>query len=71
MRLGIHTGYWSAGPPDGIQDAVVAADRLGVDSVWTAEAYGSDAFTVHTESTPRRSAATIASSMPSGGPADQ
>ncbi|MEV8028401.1 LLM class F420-dependent oxidoreductase [Cellulosimicrobium funkei] len=45
MRLGIHTGYWSAGPPDGIQDAVVAADRLGVDSVWTAEAYGSDAFT--------------------------
>ncbi|MBD8080591.1 LLM class F420-dependent oxidoreductase [Cellulosimicrobium arenosum] len=45
MRLGIHTGYWSAGPPPGIQDAVLAADRLGVDSVWTAEAYGSDAFT--------------------------
>ncbi|MCB7136351.1 LLM class F420-dependent oxidoreductase [Cellulosimicrobium marinum] len=45
MRLGIHSGYWSAGPPDGIEDAVVAADRLGVDSVWTAEAYGSDAFT--------------------------
>lgn len=45
MRLGIHTGYWSAGPPEGVQDAVVAADRLGVDSVWTAEAYGSDAFT--------------------------
>ncbi len=45
MRLGIHTGYWSASPPEGIADAVVAADRLGVDSVWTAEAYGSDAFT--------------------------
>jgi F420-dependent oxidoreductase-like protein len=45
MRLGIHTGYWSAGPPEGVQDAVLAADRLGVDSVWTAEAYGSDAFT--------------------------
>lgn len=45
MRIGIHTGYWSAGPPPGIQEAVVAADRLGVDSVWTAEAYGSDAFT--------------------------
>ena len=45
MRIGIHTGYWSAGPPPGIQEAIVAADRLGVDSVWTAEAYGSDAFT--------------------------
>jgi F420-dependent oxidoreductase-like protein len=44
LRLGIHTGYWSAGPPEGVAEAVVAADRLGVDSVWTAEAYGSDAF---------------------------
>lgn len=45
MRVGIHTGYWSAGPPPGMQEAVAAADRLGIDSVWTAEAYGSDAFT--------------------------
>lgn len=45
MRLGYHTGYWSAGPPPGAQEAVRAADDLGVDSVWTAEAYGSDAFT--------------------------
>ena len=45
MRLGYHTGYWSAGPPPGAQEAVIAADRLGLDSVWTAEAYGSDAFT--------------------------
>ncbi|BDZ40732.1 LLM class F420-dependent oxidoreductase [Paraoerskovia sediminicola] len=45
MRIGIHTGYWSAGPPPGIEQAVAAADALGVDSVWTAEAYGSDAFT--------------------------
>ncbi len=45
MRLGYHTGYWSAGPPPGAADAVLAADRLGLDSVWTAEAYGSDAFT--------------------------
>ncbi|GIJ00301.1 F420-dependent oxidoreductase-like protein [Sediminihabitans luteus] len=45
MRIGIHSGYWSAGPPPGIEDAIVAADALGVDSVWTAEAYGSDAFT--------------------------
>jgi F420-dependent oxidoreductase-like protein len=45
MRLGYHTGYWSAGPPPGAQEAVLAAERLGFDSVWTAEAYGSDAFT--------------------------
>ncbi|WP_019137597.1 LLM class F420-dependent oxidoreductase [Cellulomonas massiliensis] len=45
MRLGYHTGYWSAGPPPGAQEAVLAAERLGFDSVWTAEAYGSDALT--------------------------
>ena len=45
MRLGYHTGYWSAGPPPGAADAVRAADELGLDSVWTAEAYGSDALT--------------------------
>ena len=45
MRLGYHTGYWSAGPPPGAQEAVHVAERLGFDSVWTAEAYGSDAFT--------------------------
>jgi F420-dependent oxidoreductase-like protein len=45
MRLGYHTGYWSAGPPAGAAEAVVAAERLGFDSVWTAEAYGSDALT--------------------------
>ncbi|WP_448061194.1 LLM class F420-dependent oxidoreductase [Cellulomonas hominis] len=45
MRLGYHTGYWAGGPPPGAQEAVLAADELGLDSVWTAEAYGSDAFT--------------------------
>ena len=45
MRLGDHTGYWSAGPPPGAQEAVLAAEQLGFDSVWTAEAYGSDALT--------------------------
>ncbi|QTE30456.1 LLM class F420-dependent oxidoreductase [Pengzhenrongella sicca] len=45
MRLGYHTGYWSAGPPPGALDAVLEAERLGFDSVWTAEAYGSDALT--------------------------
>ena len=45
MRLGYHTGYWSTGPPPGVSEAVQQAERLGFDSVWTAEAYGSDAFT--------------------------
>ena len=45
MRIGFHTGYWAAGPPPGVAEAVAAADGLGLDSVWTAEAYGSDAFT--------------------------
>ena len=39
------TGRGSAGPPAGTAEAVVAAERLGFDSVWTAEAYGSDALT--------------------------
>ncbi|UFU03171.1 LLM class F420-dependent oxidoreductase [Ruania suaedae] len=45
MRFGFHTGYWSAGPPAGAAEAVRTADELGLDSVWTAESYGSDAFT--------------------------
>jgi F420-dependent oxidoreductase-like protein len=45
MRIGYHTGYWAAGPPPAVAEAVAAADDLGLDSVWTAEAYGSDAFT--------------------------
>jgi len=45
MKLGYHTGYWSAGPPPGVQDAVSACEQLFVDSIWTAEAYGSDCLT--------------------------
>src|SRR5439155_17629124 len=45
MKLGMSTGYWGAGPPKGAAEAVIEADRLGFDSVWTAEAYGSDALT--------------------------
>ncbi len=45
MRLGLGIGYWSAGPPAGTADAVAEAERLGFDSLWTAEAYGSDALT--------------------------
>lgn len=45
IKFGFHTGYWSAGPPAGAAETVAGADDLGIDSVWTAEAYGSDAFT--------------------------
>jgi F420-dependent oxidoreductase-like protein len=44
MRLGINLGYWQR-EPDDATETVLAAERLGYDSVWTAEAYGSDAFT--------------------------
>jgi F420-dependent oxidoreductase-like protein len=37
-------GYWAGGPPPGTAEAIQEADRLGFDSVWTAEAYGSDAL---------------------------
>ncbi len=45
LKLGYNTGYWSAGPPPGAAEAVQEAERLGFNSVWTAEAYGSDALT--------------------------
>ena len=45
MRIGYATGYWKQGPPAGALKAIRTAERLGFESVWTAEAYGSDAFT--------------------------
>src|SRR5437588_72689 len=45
MKLGLGMGYWSAGPPADMLDTVLEAERLGFDSMWTAEAYGSDALT--------------------------
>ena len=45
MKLGLQLGYWGSGPPPGAGEQVAAAERLGFDSVWTAEAYGSDALT--------------------------
>jgi F420-dependent oxidoreductase-like protein len=45
LKLGLNTGYWGAGPPPGVEEAIAEADRLGFDSVWTAEAYGSDGLT--------------------------
>jgi F420-dependent oxidoreductase-like protein len=44
LRLGVNTGYWAGGPPPGAAEMVKEAERLGFDSMWTAEAYGSDAL---------------------------
>ncbi|MGZ6391297.1 MAG: LLM class flavin-dependent oxidoreductase, partial [Ktedonobacterales bacterium] len=44
MRLGLSLGYWGARPGDALP-LVQEAERLGFDSIWTAEAYGSDAVT--------------------------
>jgi F420-dependent oxidoreductase-like protein len=47
MKLGLHIGYWGLwGGAEEQLAAVRAAEELGYDSVWTAEAYGSDAATV-------------------------
>jgi F420-dependent oxidoreductase-like protein len=45
VRIAVTAGYWSAGPPPEAADLFDAAERLGIDQVWTAEAYGSDAWT--------------------------
>jgi F420-dependent oxidoreductase-like protein len=47
MRLGVAVGYWGLGLTAEQQLQIVQeAERLGYDSVWTSEAYGSDAATV-------------------------
>ncbi len=42
MKLGLHLGYWGAVPID-VMPLVEEAERAGFDSIWSAEAYGSDA----------------------------
>jgi F420-dependent oxidoreductase-like protein len=47
VKLGVHIGYWGLGLSREDQlEIVQEAERLGYDSVWTAEAYGSDAATI-------------------------
>ncbi|MBA3304009.1 MAG: LLM class F420-dependent oxidoreductase [Actinomycetota bacterium] len=43
MRLGLNLGYFGAAPPSDTIPVVQHAESLGFHSVWTAEAYGSDA----------------------------
>ncbi|MDH3061630.1 LLM class flavin-dependent oxidoreductase, partial [Gordonia alkanivorans] len=45
MKLGLQLGYWAAQPPAGHADLVDAAEKAGFDSIFTAEAWGSDAYT--------------------------
>jgi F420-dependent oxidoreductase-like protein len=45
LKLGLNTGYWAGGPPPGVEEAIAQAEELGLDSIWTAEAYGSDGLT--------------------------
>jgi F420-dependent oxidoreductase-like protein len=47
MKLGVHIGYWGLGLSSTDQlNIVQEAEKLGYDSVWAAEAYGSDTATV-------------------------
>ncbi|GAA3810835.1 LLM class F420-dependent oxidoreductase [Streptomyces chiangmaiensis] len=45
MRLGLALGYWGRGPAADHVTLAREAERLGYHSVWTAESWGSDAFT--------------------------
>ncbi len=45
MRLALGLGYWGKGVPAGAAEQVQAAEELEFDSIWSAEAYGSDALT--------------------------
>jgi len=45
MKLGLQLGYWGSGPPPDALDLIGEAERIGFDSIWAAESYGSDALT--------------------------
>jgi len=46
LKLGLNTGFWASGAPSpAALEAVMEAERLGFDSIWTSEAYGCDVLT--------------------------
>ena len=71
MRLGLNLGYWSSGPSDTVALGL-EAERVGFHSLWTAEAYGSDAVTTLTwlaAKTQRINVGTAIMQMPARTPA--
>src|SRR5438270_3555355 len=44
LKLGLNFGYWAGGPPPTALESLKEAEKLGFESIWTAEAYGSDAL---------------------------
>ena len=47
LKLGVNLGYWGIGPAgEEAVEVVRAAERLGYESVWVAESYGSDVVSV-------------------------
>jgi len=44
MKLGLQLGYWQAQPPVDALEKILEAEKLGYDIAFTAEAWGSDAF---------------------------
>jgi F420-dependent oxidoreductase-like protein len=45
MKLALTLGYWTAQPRPQMVELAREAERVGFDSVWTAESWGNDAFT--------------------------
>jgi F420-dependent oxidoreductase-like protein len=46
VKLGLNTGFWaSSAPSPQTLEAIIEAERLGFDSIWTSEAYGCDVLT--------------------------
>ncbi len=45
LKLALQLGYWGAGPPADFVELAQQVESLGFETVFTAEAWGSDAFT--------------------------
>jgi F420-dependent oxidoreductase-like protein len=44
MELGFTWGYWTRAMPDNLLELSIAAEEAGFDCLWSAESWGSDAF---------------------------
>ena len=45
MQIGLTWGYWGRAMPEQFVELSVAAEKAGFDALWSAESWGSDAFT--------------------------